>query len=130
MSLFKKLGRTARGETPLGKTLHQVLPFKKARSVAGEVLKGAADIAPVPNAKSAKIIAKANTVKDKLGDIKEKNTKAEILELVKDAYDLLDDGQLNDSADLNPETRRKIRLVSSVLFFGIVVYEVIAIFTG
>lgn len=132
MKPFRKwpIIRTLMGKNGTGKKLHQVLPFKGAREVLGSVVRGAADLSPIPNAKDASTREKLEKVYQLTKVVQLSKVQGRAEDVMLQINDLLDDGQLNDSAELSPEARKKIRLFTSFTFFGGIAYEVIATLTG
>lgn len=122
--------RTLLGKNGAGKKLNKVLPFRKQREVLSSIIRGAADVAPVPKAKDAALREKIETIRDIAEQAKFERAGAAAEKAVLTIADLLDDGQLNDSAELSPRLRKQIRLGSSYLLFGLIVYEVVGVFAG
>jgi hypothetical protein len=122
--------RTILGKNRAGKKLNKVLPFRGAREVIGSVIRGAADLSPVPNAKDASVREKAEKIYSIARKVRLDQVHGKAEDALLEIHDLLDDGQLNDSAELSPEARKKIRLGSSVGFFSLMGYEVAAVIAG
>lgn len=133
------LDDTIRGDNKLGSALNKILPAQGIREALGEIVLGAKDVAPIPQAKDAEIRSKAEKLKrqyqqkhltDKAGLAKRLKSLSpqEIAEVVYIGYDLVDDGKLNKSADrLSPEAKKLIRLGTSLLIAG---YAIYALLTG
>ena len=130
---------TVRGENALGRGLNKVLPAQKLREGLGSAVLGIKDVSPLPQAKDARIRKGAEHLKRSLQEkgltrreeiahrIKNLDPQ-EVSDLVYQAYDLVDDGRLNKSADqLPPELKLKIRLGTSAL---VIAYAVYALITG
>ena len=122
--------RTILGKNSAGKKLNQILPLKSQREALSQVVRGVADVAPVPNAKDATIREKVEKIKAITQDAQALNTTTKAADAIKTINDLLDDGQLNDSYTLSPEVRKKIRLASAVFTWLLIVYEVVAVVAG
>ncbi len=123
--------RTILGKNSVGKKLHQLLPLKKPREVIGAVLRGASDLSPVPNAKDASIREKAEKIYRLTSQLKAAGpVQDKAVEAVEAIHDLLDDGVINDSAELSPEQRKTIRVYTSFGIFMLGAYEVLAVLFG
>ncbi len=132
MKPFRKwpIVRTFLGKNSEGKKLNKVLPFRKQREFIGAAIRGIADVSPVPNAKDASVREKLEKIYAITRKLQLDTVQGKAVEAIGQIHDLVDDGQLNDSAELSPETRKKVRLISSFLFFGLLGYEAVAVFVG
>ena len=122
--------RTILGKNGAGKKLHQILPFPKVREALGSVLRGVADLSPIPNDKDASVREKAEKIYALAKSVKLDQLQDNAVNAIEDIHDLLDDGVINESSSLAPETKRTIRLATSYGVFGVGIYEAAAVIAG
>lgn len=122
--------RTITGKNSAGRRLHKILPFPATRERIAAIIRGIADLSPVPNAKDASVREKAERIQEiiKLTPVNIAQERA--IEAVEEIRDLLDDGLLNDSAAISPAERATIRKVTSIAVWCVLIYEGLAALIG
>lgn len=127
MPLFKKIWETVEGKTKVGKVLHEVLPFKKTRSVAGSIITGTKKASPLPEVKDLAVRETVTEADKQLSEIS--TTDSHVMKKVNEVRDILDDGKLNESHDdLSARTKKLITQASSAL--PLLAYLIYVIRTG
>ena len=130
----KFLKKTVTGRNKVGKIAGTILPFKGVRSVVGNVVKGVTDSVPVPQISDTNDKEFIDNVVPKIKAVqaaKQRKDNRTVKNLVDDIIDLTDDGQINDSVDvndLNPKTKKYIRLATSAITCAAIIYQLIQTF--
>lgn len=122
--------RTIAGKNGAGKKLHKILPFKAQRERVGAVVSGILDLSPIPNDKSATIEEKAATIYGITKSLPVDLAEDQAIETIQSIKDILDDGLINDSAEISAQERATIRKVTSWLVWLLLAYEGLAVLMG